>query len=122
MSNKAGCVATGWALAAALTGWAAGPAQAADCLAAPNGVAPEGLHWYYRLDHANNRKCWRLREAGLPTRSAFPPNTPQAFPTRQAASRTIDKPVRAAAPLSKSSRDALFEEFLEWRKSQPAAE
>jgi hypothetical protein len=33
-----------------------------DCLAEPNGPAPQGQHWYYRIDHANNgRQCWYLR-------------------------------------------------------------
>jgi hypothetical protein len=33
-----------------------------DCLAEPNGPTPQGQHWYYRIDHANNgRQCWYLR-------------------------------------------------------------
>ena len=35
-------------------------ADAEDCIAKPNGPAPQGEHWYYRIDHANNRQCWRL--------------------------------------------------------------
>jgi len=73
------------------------------------------LHWYYRLDRANNRQCWHLREAGLPTPAAVPPKT------RQAESRAAEKPARPT-PLSRGSREALFEEFLEWRKRQPATE
>ncbi len=30
------------------------------CIAAPNAPAPQGSHWYYRLDRATQRKCWRL--------------------------------------------------------------
>lgn len=105
MAKKTAWGATGWALATALFGWAAGPTQAADCLAAPDGVAPDGWHWYYRLDRANNRQCWRLREAGLPTRPAAPPKT------RRAESRAVEKPAQPA-PLSRSSREALFEEFF----------
>lgn len=40
------------------------PARSAadDCLAEPNGPTPQGQHWYYRIDHANNgRQCWYLR-------------------------------------------------------------
>ena len=37
---------------------------AADCLAAPKGAAPQGQHWYYRLDRATKRKCWYLRAEG----------------------------------------------------------
>jgi hypothetical protein len=126
MLKKTACGAMAWALAMALVGWAAEAAQGTDCLAAPEGTASKGLHWYYRLDHANNRKCWYL--ASLRTRPAFQPKT------RQAESRTARKPAGAAA-LSKSSREALFGEFLEWqarealfkafpelRGSQPATE
>lgn len=34
-----------------------------NCLAAPNGQSPEGLHWYYRIDRATKRHCWYLGEA-----------------------------------------------------------
>ncbi|WP_027574171.1 hypothetical protein [Bradyrhizobium sp. WSM1743] len=37
---------------------------AADCLAAPKDAAPQGQHWYYRLDRTTKRKCWYLRAAG----------------------------------------------------------
>ena len=33
-------------------------ARAEDCLAGPNAQAPQGSHWYYRLDRATHRKCW----------------------------------------------------------------
>jgi hypothetical protein len=33
---------------------------AETCLAAPTQGAPQGSHWYYRLDRATQRKCWRL--------------------------------------------------------------
>ena len=33
-----------------------------ECLAKPNGPTPQGQHWYYRIDHANNgRQCWYMR-------------------------------------------------------------
>jgi hypothetical protein len=31
-----------------------------DCLAGPNRPSAQGGHWYYRVDHAANRKCWYL--------------------------------------------------------------
>jgi hypothetical protein len=37
---------------------------AADCLAGPKDGAPEGSHWYYRIDHPSNRHCWYLRREG----------------------------------------------------------
>jgi len=33
---------------------------AETCIAAPAQPAPQGSHWYYRLDRATQRKCWRL--------------------------------------------------------------
>src|SRR6516225_12267964 len=31
-----------------------------DCLAGPNTAAPQGSHWYYRLDRLTHRQCWYL--------------------------------------------------------------
>ena len=35
-----------------------------DCLAAPNSPAPQGNHWYFRIDRAKKRKCWYFRVLG----------------------------------------------------------
>lgn len=43
-----------------------GAAQADDCRIKPDGSAPAGLHWYYRVDRASNRHCWYLHAQGLP--------------------------------------------------------
>jgi hypothetical protein len=46
-------------------------AAASDCLASAKGTAPQGQHWYYRLDRATKRQCWYLRaEGGKATQSA----------------------------------------------------
>lgn len=37
---------------------------AADCLASPRGVAPQGQHWFYRLERTTKRQCWYLRAEG----------------------------------------------------------
>lgn len=37
---------------------------ASDCLASPKGVAPQGQHWFYRLERATKRQCWYLRAEG----------------------------------------------------------
>jgi hypothetical protein len=36
-------------------------ASATKCAEAPVGLAPEGEHWYYRLDREAHRKCWYVR-------------------------------------------------------------
>jgi len=42
-----------------------------ECLSKPNGPSPEGSHWYYRVDRANdNRHCWYLGRVGAKTRQA----------------------------------------------------
>jgi hypothetical protein len=51
------------------------PASADDCLASPNSPAPQGSHWYYRLDWATQRKCWYARAPGPPVRQAAAPAT-----------------------------------------------
>jgi len=35
-----------------------------DCLASPKGTAPQGQHWFYRLDRSTKRQCWYLRAEG----------------------------------------------------------
>ncbi|MDC7785456.1 hypothetical protein PQJ75_27230 [Rhodoplanes sp. TEM] len=52
------------ACAAVLASTTAPAVAAPDCLAAPDDTPTEGRRWYYRLDHANNRKCWYLRAPG----------------------------------------------------------
>jgi hypothetical protein len=35
-----------------------------DCVSAPKEGAPQGSHWYYRVDRATKRHCWYLRQVG----------------------------------------------------------
>jgi hypothetical protein len=53
----------------------AGGAESAgnDCVAKPNFAAPEGSHWYYRVDRTANRRCWFLGPEGLKVRRAESP-------------------------------------------------
>jgi hypothetical protein len=75
-----------------------------DCLAAPTGAAPQGQHWYYRLDRATKRQCWYVREQ-------------------------IDKTSQAAAPSASASTrapvrqpEAVADAHAEWLASQPGNE
>ena len=36
-----------------------------DCKSGPGSSAPPGMHWYYRVDRANNRHCWYLHSQGV---------------------------------------------------------
>ena len=42
-----------------------GGSTSVECRAGPGASAPAGLHWYYRVDRANNRHCWYLQTDGL---------------------------------------------------------
>ena len=112
MSKHAALAAIGYAIVTALTFSPTSPATAADCRDAPGEVTPAGQHWYYRLDHATGQQCWDLRKA-TPARSTEP-----SKPVR-AARPAAKKPARDAEPRSKSSKEALFQEFLQWQKRQP---
>jgi hypothetical protein len=60
-----------------------------ECLAKPNAVAPQGSHWYYRLDRATHRQCWYLAAAGARVLQPRPQNA--ASNPRQAAPTTISQ-------------------------------
>ena len=63
---------------------AASTANAAgDCLASPKGAAPQGQHWFYRVERSTKRQCWYLRADGgkAATQSAqATADTPSAAP------------------------------------------
>lgn len=69
--------------------------RAADeCLGAPNATAPEGRHWYYRVDRATGRKCWYLATQGMKVRQTAS-RTPPPLP--RPATQPAEKPAEAAA-------------------------
>src|SRR4051812_17560847 len=43
-----------------VTTWSGRADAAAACNPAPKPSAPAGSHWYYRIDHSTQRKCWYL--------------------------------------------------------------
>ncbi len=47
----------------------AGTATPEECSTEPSSSAPQGTHWYYRVNRANNRRCWFLGSEGLKVRS-----------------------------------------------------
>ena len=81
---------TGVTIALAAVNVTVKPSLAADdCLAGPNTAAPQGSHWYYRLDRLTHRQCWYLgseRRTHAPDASparSHPPNTMGAQPASQ---------------------------------------
>jgi hypothetical protein len=104
------------ALAVSLSVFAFSPlnsaANAAECLTAPKGAAPQGSHWYYRLERGSQRKCWRLVQKDQKGQGT----AAQAAAQGDVDDDTDDTPApqiakksggRAAAPQSKASQAAL---------------
>jgi hypothetical protein len=98
-----------------LTGASACLAQSAadECLPKPTGPTPQGQHWYYRIDHANNgRQCWYLRteipraqkkprqaegDSSSARDESVPTPVQRATPTARAPEVTAERSVAAAA-------------------------
>jgi hypothetical protein len=78
------------------------PLLAADeCLAAPNAAAPAGSHWFYRLEHPTERKCWYVREQRQEAHTAAPKMRSAAkAPAARAAAIAVDQsaPAEQAEP------------------------
>ncbi len=80
-----------------------------NCLAAPNTLAPQGSHWYYRTDHVKQRKCWYLRTTGPAIQE-------------QAAQEHPETGVTARSPTPNTAPDQSGSEPLELRPAEaPAA-
>jgi hypothetical protein len=58
-------------------------ARADNCLTAPNASAPQGNHWYFRLDWKTHRKCWYTRALGQPEQHATARATSEALALAQ---------------------------------------
>jgi hypothetical protein len=80
---------------AALTTMSHGQTPAADdCLAGPKDHAPQGGHWYYRIEHPSNRHCWYLKDEHDKVAQTAPPDAsapakPLAPATEKAMPRSI---------------------------------
>jgi hypothetical protein len=70
-----------------------------ECIAKPNAPAPQGSHWYYRVDRASKRQCWYLGAEGAKVRA----------PSRETASRV---PTPAAKPAMQSASEEPVDEAL----------
>jgi hypothetical protein len=79
-------------------------AKTADsCLSAPQGTAPAGSHWYYRLERSTKRKCWYVREGSSKAAKAAPVQQESPPPAEAA------NPPQPAASISPSVADARAE-------------
>jgi hypothetical protein len=92
-------LASGFLALVLITGSAAHSA-ADDCLAKPNGPTPQGQHWYYRIDHANNgRQCWYLRAETGPVQKKSRQTEPNSS---KAMAQAIPAPTRPTAPAAET--------------------
>ena len=104
-----------------------GTARAVDCLAAPNSSAPQNSHWYYRLDRAQQRKCWHLGAANQSSQQAAVQTTREAPPDKPSPSPPAASPYslenfkdfmaqRGSTNLSDKDVEKLYAEFVEWSR------
>ena len=72
------------------------PARADDCLTAPRSAAPNGSHWYYHTDRANQRKCWFLGPPGQAGKLGHTAAKPTSAATAETASADALTPTSSA--------------------------
>ena len=74
-----------------------------DCLSKPKGLAPEGSHWYYRIDRTSKRHCWYLGDQREKLSHAKPQNsapiTDRASPQKETATQRPVTDAYAELPL-----------------------
>jgi hypothetical protein len=89
------------AAASLTTGLSPGARAADECLAKPNAVAPQGRHWYYRLERPTQRHCWYLGPDGAKVgRAASPQRPPLGRPAAQPIAETpTETPPSASVPV-----------------------
>lgn len=79
---------------------------AETCIAAPKPPAPQGSHWYYRLDRATQRKCWHLakvderpqRRAKRAAPQPEPAEEPDAAPVTETSAERLPESATPRAP------------------------
>jgi hypothetical protein len=100
-----------------------GTASAAvECITEPNREPPEGSHWYYRYDRANDRKCWYLRALIPGTAPAPVPAATAERPRAAVHAAAAPAAQRSKPPLTESDEAALYLEFLRWKEQQRTAQ
>jgi hypothetical protein len=80
-----------------------------DCLGSPKATAPQGHHWYYRLERGTKRQCWYLREEGAKVSQSTSAQT-SAAQTSAAQNAPSSAPApKTATPAPRSVQDARAE-------------
>ena len=68
-----------------------GEARGDECRVKPDGSSPAGLHWYYRVDRANNRRCWYLHELGMRVHALVSPTSRSSENQNDTAGEDVSK-------------------------------
>jgi hypothetical protein len=99
-------------------------ASAADeCIAKPTGAAPQGQHWYYRVDRATKQQCWYLAAEGTKVRAPAPARqassvarTPAPKPSVQPrAEETVDEALIDGKAGDPAEKDPPTFASIDWR-------
>ena len=83
----------------------AGKAAAEKCNTRPSSSAPQGTHWYYRINSADNRRCWFLSSEGIKVRSHARELISRA-PSPSPVPQHGNEPARATAPQTRPALTA----------------
>jgi hypothetical protein len=95
--------------------------DAEDCLTSPKATAPQGQHWYYRIERGSKRQCWYLRDEGAktaqtstaPTQTSTSQTSTSQTPTSTTQTTAVQKTQSAApktdTPAQHSVQDARAE-------------
>jgi hypothetical protein len=77
-----------------------------DCVASPKATAPQGQHWYYRVERGTKRQCWYLRDEGAKTAQT---SAQTATAQTTAAQNTQSTAPKTVTPAPHSVQDARAE-------------
>jgi len=84
-----------------------GKATAEECSIRPGSPAPQGAHWFYRVNRTDNRHCWFLSSERITVRSharGVTGNEPSPAPTTQR--DNASEPAHATPPQTTFARTA----------------
>jgi hypothetical protein len=82
------------------------------CRLSPGAAAPQGLHWYYRVDRATKRHCWYLSTGGIHVHSfanVAAPAPSQHENAAEPAGAATNTTVQTAAPQTPAPQIATAE-------------
>lgn len=82
--------------------YSAAPA-ADDCLSEPKDQAPQGSHWFYRVERGTKRHCWYLKDASDKVSQAAPANSAPVANPASPGRETISAPAASPAPSNRET-------------------